>query len=166
MDTSGGGAAEAGEEPQDIGTGTEPPRDVLKHFQPLPWRITSEEEMLSILQFKHRLRLTPFAKALLELPCMSREEEDTLDSARDTDSERKQRSHCFCLQEQPQREQIRLAQLQDSLLHVSRDEADPDVDVSNNTSVPAASGAKPQEASFGSSTYRSPSAYIRSLERM
>ena len=46
------------------------PREVENHFMPIPWDIRSDEDMRDVLNFAHRVRLTPFAKDLLALPCM------------------------------------------------------------------------------------------------
>ena len=44
----------------------------LEHFIAVPLGITSKEDMVSVLNFEHRLRLTACVKELLALPCMSR----------------------------------------------------------------------------------------------
>ena len=41
----------------------EAPQAVATYFEPLPWGITTEEEMREIFDFKHRVRLTPYVKA-------------------------------------------------------------------------------------------------------
>ena len=49
---------------------TEPPKEAAGFFEPLPWNISSAEDMREILDFGHRKRPTAFAKELLVLPCM------------------------------------------------------------------------------------------------
>ena len=70
MQATSGGAGDADGEEADIAEAGAPPKSVLVHFEPIPWNISSIEDMQRVLEFKLRTRLTPFAKALLELPCM------------------------------------------------------------------------------------------------
>lgn len=67
--TSGGGVQDG----QDDGEG-DPTIDGVApaktYFEPLPWGITSKEDMRKILDFGHRVRLTPLVRELLALPCM------------------------------------------------------------------------------------------------
>jgi len=67
--TTGGGAGGDDEdfEARPEGAGLQPTKEF---FEPLPWGITTQEDMSKVLKFGHRLRLTSFAKELLELPCM------------------------------------------------------------------------------------------------
>ena len=68
--TSGGGENEGdGEVPEAEGHG-EAPKAVVAFFEPLPWGITTTEDIGELLDFKHRVRLSPLAKELLKLACM------------------------------------------------------------------------------------------------
>ena len=69
--TTGGGAGE--DESAEAGEGVEhpgaPPSAVRTHFQPAPtWGIRGEQDMVDVLNFAHRARLTKLVKELLALP--------------------------------------------------------------------------------------------------
>ena len=69
--TSGGGeggeGADEGDGGEEASGGLQPGAQV---FPPIPWGFFSQEELLGILRFEHRKRLTPFAKELVALPSM------------------------------------------------------------------------------------------------
>ena len=66
----GGGEAPGDGEAPEAEAQVEAPQAVAAYFEPLPWSITTEEEMREIFDFKHRVRLTPYVKELLRLPSM------------------------------------------------------------------------------------------------
>ena len=68
--TSGGGNACDGEDAGEAEPSGEAPQKLREFFEPLPWDISTGEEMQKVLDFGHRVRLTPFAKELMTLPCM------------------------------------------------------------------------------------------------
>ena len=70
MQATSGGAGDANGEEADMAEAGAAPKPVLVHFEPIPWNVSSVEDMQRVLDFQLRTRLTPFAKALLQLPCM------------------------------------------------------------------------------------------------
>jgi hypothetical protein len=70
MQATSGGAGDANGEEADMAEAGAAPKSVLVHFEPIPWNVSSVEDMQRVLDFQLRTRLTPFAKALLQLPCM------------------------------------------------------------------------------------------------
>jgi len=78
--TTGGGGVLDG---QDAGEG-DPTTDGVApakgYFEPLPWGITSREDMQKILDFGHRVRLMPLVRELLSLPSMKLDALDPTDA--------------------------------------------------------------------------------------
>ena len=71
MQTVSGGGEHAGDgEPPEDAAQVEAPKTVAAYFEPLPWDITTDDELRALLDFTHRARLQPLAKELLKLPCM------------------------------------------------------------------------------------------------
>ena len=68
--TVGRGDAVGDGDQDDIEAAQDSMKPAALFFEPLPRDLASTEEMLDHLHFQHRDRLTPFAKELLELPCM------------------------------------------------------------------------------------------------
>ena len=59
-----------GEDDREAEPSGEGPELATRFFEPLHWGITIVEDMESILRFGHRVRLSAFAKQLLELLCV------------------------------------------------------------------------------------------------
>ena len=143
----------------------EAPKDVKAFFEPLPWDISTEEDMRKVLDFGHRTRLTPFAKELLELPCMrpgALGDSDTIRSARTRGATL--RAQYRELAAAGEADLLRLATLQSNRLEVNHDEAEPDV--MGSAVDPIAScgdGAKPSACFAVQDLYQTPSAYIKAL---
>jgi len=162
--TSGGGGGEDDdEETADAAMAGAGPKPVLRHFEPIPWNINSVDEMEGILTFAHRLRLTAFAKALLELPCMQQQGE--FSPAGPLSQEHGLAWRCkFTLGSATQMQLLELADLQGRRLEVSHKEED--IDIAPQISDPGDGGgsSQPPAATFaGQTVFATPSAYIASL---
>jgi hypothetical protein len=146
------------------------PKEAGRFFEPVPlWGINSVEGLEQVLDFGHRIRLTPFAKGLLELPCMKldpwaqagpRMDEGSYGAAwrsmyaRNLSSE----SHA------DEMHLVDLVTLQTSRLDVNRAEDEPDVLGGKDDQPVAERGNREAQAGFSAQdVYRSPSAYIRIL---
>ena len=68
--TTGGGNVRDGEDEGEAEPSGDGPKAAKNFFEPLPWGLTDQEDLRKLLDFGHRTRLTPFAKELLQLPCM------------------------------------------------------------------------------------------------
>eukprot|EP00974_Lingulodinium_polyedra_P129733 11211150-Lingulodinium_polyedra.AAC.1 len=118
--------------------------------------------MNRVLDFQHRLRLTPFAKNLLALPCMHLKNVPASATACPAREATGLAAEYLALRQAPQHEQFRLAALQGERLRVSRDEANPDVDASDDDAA-CGEAKPPQPAAFAEGVYATPSAYIVAL---
>lgn len=135
------------------------PEEVTKHFEPIPWNIDTVEDMQMVLDFGHRLRLTPLAKELLKLPCMRTEIKAEGLSRRVGE---KWRENYAVLGSLPESEHVRLAALQEENLMVSREEGALEVEEEKPQSTVADDARR--HASFGAeASYARPSAYIKEL---
>ena len=163
MATTGGGAHDGDDASEEEPHGQAPQEAIGEHFRPLPWGIVSKEDMLSVLNFSHRLRLSPFAKALLNLPIMT----SSVISSDDVQgvagpcpqSTAGMRPYAPLMQTSTE-DHLALAGRQDQLLTVNHDEAEVDVglDVAQDSRVcPARSAQIPD------GVYATPSAYISHL---
>ena len=63
--TTGGGQAADGDDDGEGEPAAGGPKEVGTHLLPIPWDIRSETDMRAVLNFAHRLRLTPYAKELV-----------------------------------------------------------------------------------------------------
>lgn len=161
--TSGGGAA--GEEDGDDGGGqsTVAPKPAsLAHFEPLPWNITSEEDMKNVLDFKHRLRLTQFAKELLLFPCMQpTQAASSPDGVYEFGATWRNQ---YSLDALPEAELVELANLQASRMEISHDEADIDVNAEEQDDTNGGSADDTTPECFANQfVYAKPSDYIMAL---
>ena len=162
--TTGGG--EPGEDAGEVEPATEPPKAVQTYFEPLPWSITSEEEMVRLLNFGHRVRLTAFAKELLALPCMQAGTScDGSPPAETLERAAVWRDEYAQVATADESEVIDILELQatrlganhdDAELDVSRPEGGEGLDPPPNIAAPPAAFG-PQEV------YRTPSAYVAAL---
>ena len=78
--TTGGGELPGGEDAVEGEAGVEAPKAVQAFFEPIPWDVSSDRDMRAVLDFQHRVRLTPFAKDFLALPCMATGSLDSADA--------------------------------------------------------------------------------------
>ena len=137
-----------------------------EHFIASPVGISSKEDMISVLNFEHRLRLTAFVKELFSLPCMSpagRRSESHGEVGSGTLPLVLRRAAGF-LHELDRADQALLMTLQAERLTVSRKEEDPDVEDSA-VSTRIAAEQSCELARFTGGVFESPSAYIRALVR-
>ena len=162
--TTGGG--EPGDDAAEAEPTTEPPKAVQTYFEPLPWQITSKDEMEKILNFGHRIRLTPFAKELLALPCMQAgatcdvaPSPETLERAaawRDTYAQ---------VAAADESEHVDILELQATRLDANHDDAELDVSRAEEGEglEPPPNVPAPPACFVPSEVYRTPSAYIAAL---
>jgi len=133
----------------------------LAHFEPLPWNISTAEDMQNILDFKHRLRLTQFAKELLKYPCMQ-----SIPVANTGDAPEfgaSWREH-YSLAALPQTDLIELANLQSGRMDISHDEAEIDVGSDAGDDDKVGSGVSaPPECFSNQFVYAKPSDYVLGL---
>ena len=161
--TAGGGEEDGDQEATEtdlVGAG---PKPVLRHFEPIPWNITSVEDMEGILSFSHRLRLTAFAKALLDLPCMQHVRDFVPSGPLSQEYGLEWRSK-YTLSSATETQLLQLADLQGQRLEVSHREED--MDVAPQTAEPDQPDepSQPPTATFADQTvFARPSAYIASL---
>ena len=117
----------------------EGPQEVaLVHFPALPWGISSEDDMLRILCFEYKARLSPFAKELLSLPCMRNDKGDLAVDTAAAQGSLERKCVCLPLEHLDQTSQLPLAELQAQRLLVNREECEPDVLLSDDTISPEA----------------------------
>ena len=162
--TTGGG--EAGDDAGDAEPETEAPKPVKNFFEPLPWNITGKDEMEKILDFGHRVRLTPFAKELLALPCMQPGAAgNTPPSAETLQQAAAWRDKYAQVATSDESEVIDIMVLQTKRLGDNHDDAELDVGKAaegEGLDPPPSGPASP--ASFAhQEVYRKPSAYIAAL---
>ena len=120
--------------------------------------------MLSILDFKHRKRLTPFAKDLLKLPCMQVSATEWPEAQCESAYGEAWRRSYAGLQDADVDQQLVLAELQGSRLDVSHAEDELDVPEAEEDPSPAMQPAECPPACFANQdVYDKPNAYIRSL---
>ena len=62
--TADGGDAVGDADQDDVEAAQDSVKPAAVYFEPLPWDLGSAEEMLAVLEFKHRSRLSSFAKEL------------------------------------------------------------------------------------------------------
>ena len=160
--TTGGGAEQDNREEADGPQTGEAPKTVLSYFEPVPWDISSLEDMQQVLDFKHRVRLTPFAKELLELPCMHM---PTLDFSCVADLQRAHGAdwrNRYLLASAPTAQLLEVAALQSSRMEISHKEEDLDIDDAAEDEASAAAPL-PTECFSNQDVYATPSAYISAL---
>ena len=156
--TTGGGAEQADGEEAELPQTGEAQKTVLTYFEPVPWDISSLEDMQQVLSFKHRVRLTPFAKALLELPCMQM---PTLDLSCAADPQRVHGAQ-YLLASAPTAQVLELAALQSSRMEINHKEEDLDISDDAKDEAQAAAPLTP-ECFSNQDVYATPSAYISAL---
>jgi hypothetical protein len=142
----------------------EGPKAVKSFFEPVPWGITSTAEVEKILDFGHRVRLTPFAKELLQLPCMQPGAADAATpSAVRVERGEDWRMHYARIAAADESELIDILGIQDARLQANH--ADDELDVVNVGDTGADTPARPaQPACFADqNVFSLPSAYIASL---
>ena len=161
----GDGGAEGDAEPP-----TEGPKVSKSFFEPLPWGLTSQEDMVKVLDFEHRLRLTPFAKELLALPCMKPGAVDAGASPLgDAESARHWRAGYAGLAGATEDKHLELIGIQVERMEVSHDDAELDVggaetDKQQERGSDELLEGPARPASFSDQdVYKTPSAYISHL---
>ena len=153
-----------GAEAEPLGEG---PKAVKSFFEPLPWGITDVPEMEKILDFGHRVRLTVFAKELLQLPCMQSGAVDAAaPSAARVEREVGWRKHYARIAAANECEHVDILGVQDARLQANH--ADDELDVANGDDSGASHQPAParpaQPACFADqNVFSSPSAYIASI---
>ncbi|CAK0887182.1 unnamed protein product [Prorocentrum cordatum] len=165
--TTGGGAgqdegAEAGEGVEHPGA---PPKRVGAHFQPVPTRgIDGEQDMADVLNFAHRKRLTRLAKELLALPCMSEAAREGAGAPEPTEAATAPAPAAGYrpLVTAAREERHAWGNLHDERLQDNRDEEDAGAPDGEDAGA-GGLGGDPAAASFASSVYSTPSAYIAAL---
>ena len=162
--TTGGGEGVDGEDAPEAEPSGEGPQPAKNFFEPLPWGISTVAEMEKILKFAHRVRLTPFAKQLLELPCMQPTAFDDAAPPADAFGDASRwRNEYAKLTQASETELVDLLELQTNRLETNYDEAEADVENAGE-SVGAPCPKPPEPATFAQqNVYRTPSAYIASL---
>ena len=161
--TSGGGEDDRDDGDVNPNVADEGPRPVLQHFEPIPWDISSLEDMQQVLDFQHRLRLTTFAKNLLELPCMQ-SPVIAFEHGQATDDRGATWRSKYSLALATQVQQLQLAELQSKRLKVSHAEDDLDISSAEVAEPDADASACMPRASFAEQrVFATPSAYITSL---
>lgn len=158
--TSGGGGVD-GEDGEAEGlTTTAPKPAALAHFEPLPWNITSAEDIQNILDFKYRLRLTQFAKDLLQFPCMQPAQAASASIMQHLSAAWRNQ---YSLAVLPEPELLELANLLSTRMEISHDEGDIDI-ADPEDHVCSGDAAKTAPECFATqSVYAKPSDYILSL---
>ena len=158
--TSGGGVQDGDEEPPDAMHAVEAPQPLKRHFELIPWNITDMEDMQKVLEFSHRVRLTPFAKELLKLPCMQvpLQPQPSILEQHEFGSDWRNK---YSLAQAPIAEVLKLIELQDSRLPVSHREEDLDLTV--DASFGGDATAAIPECFADQTVYARPSAYIAAL---
>jgi len=78
--TTGGGGVLDGQDAGEADPTTDGVAPAKGYFEPLPWGITSREDMQKILDFGHRVRLLPLVRELLSLPSMKLDALDPTDA--------------------------------------------------------------------------------------
>ena len=126
---TGGGECGDNDEPAEAAADGAAPAEVsLRHFETIPWNIHSEEEMQTILDFGHRVRLTSFTQELLKLPCMQIDRASTSMAEGDRAALEQLKSNYRGLATASQEEHFELAEKQAERLQISRDEEDMEID--------------------------------------
>ena len=167
---SGGGDAGGDGDLDDIEPVGVAPKDAGRFFEPVPqWGINSVEGLQQVLDYGHRIRLTPFAKGLLELPCMKLDPCAQCDPGMDVysygaawrsmyDRRLSSGSHADEIHV------VDLVTVQTSRLEVNRADDEPDVLGGEDDQPVAERGSRAAQAGFSAQdVYRTPSAYIRAL---
>ena len=163
--TTGGGDV-AGDGEGDAEPAEEAPRPAKDFFEPLPWNITSHEDMQKILDFGHRVRFTQFAKDLLKLPCLQPGALDGMPIANPrSDKAAESRERYAGLAAADATEHLDLLQSQKILLEANHDDAELDVGAADDGErVDLPPPRAPASACFATQhVYSTPSAYIRAL---
>ena len=179
--TSGGGEDENDGDIAEAGDASAAPTSVKAHFEPIPYtNVTkSVEDMQKILDFKHRLRLTPFVKELLQLPCMQNSlsqqppADDQFDDGRPSQPlVNDQRQYGAVWRTQYERlatatdgELLELAEKQSNRMEISHLEEDLDLPCDEEASCTGRVEAPAPQCFANQSVYAKPSAYISAIVR-
>ena len=120
--------------------------------------------MREVFDFKHRVRLTPYVKALLQLPCMMPGAWDWPVPRAEPLFGAEWRRRYTLLLAADVHEQLPVAKLQGERLEVSREEDNMDVTPAEDDEDQGPGAARPAAACFANQeVYATPSAYIASL---
>ena len=121
--------------------------------------------MRKLLSFGHRIRLTPFAKELMELPCMRRDTPSDASVAGDQGHDCSWMANYSKLHTQSAHAQLELLEHQTDCLDVSREEDNMDI-AAESASPPLATIRPARTACFADQdVYTTPGAYIMDLVR-
>ena len=169
--TTGGGELGDGADAGEAEPAGEGPKAAKNFFEPLPWNITGPDDMNKILDFGHRLRLTAFAKELLQLPCMHAGALDELGPNADDVLARAEtwRGKYARVAAAEESEHIELIGLQAARLQANYDDAALDVGMVDEAETQTYTADAPVRrtappACFSrQEVYRTPSAYIAAL---
>ena len=161
---SGGGAAD--EDGADFEIADAGPQISSRHFEALPYAIDSSEEMQKILDYGFRVKLSPFVKELIALPCMQSvatgEQRSDEEMRRSLHEGSAWRANYVELHRADVADQLAFLELQNSRLQRSLDEAEPDDTPAERTSGEVEAAAP--IASFANQTvFTTPGAFIADL---
>ena len=161
--TSGGGETAGGEAGLDFEGSGDAPQTARQHFERIPWGITNEEAMRKALCFGYRIRLTPFAKELMELKCMEWAKTSEAAAAGDQGHDCSWMANYHGLHLHGTDAQLELLGKQAERLDVSHEEDDMDIAADSGPPPPETLRHARTACFADQEVYKTPGAYIMDL---